>query len=134
MLRPQLQTGLNWSRDALSAQAMVSYSSDHSLNDADYQARDMLGVSLSGQYRWHLWDLYSSLSWRDSDFQAASTDPIANGKTRAEQLLQILAGGRYPLTPRLSAYAQFSHLQNTSNVAVYEHHRSLSEAGLTLTF
>ena len=134
VLRPQLQTGLSWNRGALSTQAALSYASDNSRNDADYQARDTLGVSLSAQYSLSRWDIYANLLWRDSDFQAASTDPIANGRTRSEQLTQALTGVRYGLTNQLSAYAQLSYLDNDSNLAVYDYHRALSEAGLTLTF
>lgn len=134
MLRPQLQLGTSWIQKNISAQIAVSYSSDISQNDADYQARDILGLTLSGQYSFNKGDLYASVMWRDNQFQAPSYDLIVAGRTRDEQTQQALLGYRHRILDSLTAYAQYSYLNNASNINIYEYSRSLTEAGLTLTF
>lgn len=135
MLQTELQGGFTYLATTYSLQAALVVATDSA--DASYQARDTLGLNLSGQYLLSMTSsLYASMMARSYQFQDAYpvTNAFAAGETRDERLLQFATGYGRTLLPWLSVYAQLSYLDYASNVDLYRYNRTLTEAGLTLSF
>ncbi|WP_430461629.1 tetratricopeptide repeat protein [Thalassolituus sp. LLYu03] len=136
LMQAEFQFGAGYGTPSYSLQAALVVATDSAAR-ADYQARDTLGLNLNGQYLLDLTSsLYCNLMVRDYQFQAEFPDEnaFAAGQTRDEQMTQISFGYGRTLQSWLTLYAQVSYIGYQSNIELYEYDRTLSEAGITLSF
>lgn len=129
-IRPSLETGIGLAKGAVSGQASLSYASDFAQHHSKVFMRDTLGLNLAGQYRFNQGDVYANVLLQSNDYQ----DNMAVFATRDETFSQLLVGYRHLLPKQFTAYAQLSHLNNSSNVDLYQYRRTVIETGLTLVF
>lgn len=133
-LQLEITAGPEYANGRFSAQSSAMISSDSGNNSP--LAKDIVGINLAAQYA--LSDessAYSMLAWRHYDFHKKNpNDLLSNGKQRSETLTQFILGYNQQILAHLMAYGQFSYMDNTSNIDVYQYDRLLLEAGLTLAF
>lgn len=131
----ELQLGGAWAGERSSLQSILILATDQA--DAEYQARNTFGLNLSGQYLLSKRSsLYSSLIARGYRFkdEYPDTNAFAAGVTRNDSMVQFTAGFGQTLQSWLTLYVQVSYIDYISNIELYEYDRTLSEAGLTLSF
>ena len=133
-LQLEISAGPEYANGRFSAQSSAMISTDSADNSP--LAKDIFGINLAAQYA--LSDessAYSMLAWRNYEFQKKNpNDLLSNGKQRSETLTQFILGYNQQIIAHLMAYGQFSYMDNSSNIDVYQYDRLLLEAGLTLAF
>ena len=130
----ELSSMLEFGREQFNAQAGIMFSTEFA-GDSPL-AKDTLGLNLSGQYLLNTRStLYALLYWRQNDYQNNDDENLlSNGNSRSESLLQTIIGFNRSLISNVSAFAQFTYMDNQSNIDIYQYDRYLIEGGLTLSF
>ena len=133
-LQLEISAGPEYANGRFSAQSSAMLSTDSA--DDSPLAKDILGINLAAQYAFTgESSAYSMLAWRSYEFQKKNPDDLlSNGKQRSETLTQYILGYNQQIIAHLTAYGQFSYMDNSSNIDVYQYDRLLLEAGLTLAF
>ena len=129
--RSELILTLQWSGAEISAEAALV--AEKSLAREDDYSRRTAGLNGTLSYSpGRYGTLYSGILYRDYQYQDAP--PPDSNPERDEQMLQLRAGYSYGLSSALSLYLQSSHIRYNSNVPLYEYDRTLTEAGINLSF
>lgn len=133
-LQLEISAGPEYTHGDIAAQSALVISTDST--DDSPLAKDVVGLNLSGQYSLSAANaLYGSFAWRNYSFQNKNPqDLLSNGKQRSENLIQLILGYNQHILPMLSAFGQFSYMDNQSNIDLYQYDRLLLEAGVTLAF
>ncbi|MAK91826.1 MAG: hypothetical protein CMI13_11395, partial [Oleibacter sp.] len=133
--RLQWQAGIGYSQPRWSTALTLLLATDDP--QTDYRGRDTAGLSLQGIYRaGAATSIYSQLQYRAYRYQEAlpTTNILAAGETRDDDLVQFLAGARHALHKQVSLYIQANVMDYSSNIDLYSYDRYLAEAGVNLTF
>lgn len=130
-IRPNFETGLGLVRGALSGQVSINYATDIEQHSSKIYMRDTLGVSLFGQYKIGKGDIYANALWQSNDYHE---EMLIFNKKRDETFTQFLIGYRHSLSRGFSVYGQASHINNSSNLNIYQYRRTVAETGISLAF